>query len=179
MSAGGLLLIYLFGDRLVLAGAPVAHPIIHWVTDKLLAPAMVAVVFSGLTNIVIERFKAKRDQATKLCDGLRADVSELQKLVGDYWSRESKPGDALVEARILSLQSEVLETASLLAEEFELAIAGDAFLASMADALTGGEFGAATRVADNDRLKASSSLLSDLRGRITRERWRRMKKTGW
>lgn len=179
MPSGGLLFIHTVGDGLVALGGWIANPFAGWFTDKLLAPAVVAVVFSGLTNVVIERLKAKRDQATKLCDGLRADVSELQKLAGDYWSRKGKAGDALIEARILSLQSEVLATAGLLAEEFGLSIADDALLAAVADALTGGDFGSATRAPDNDRLKSSSALLSDLRTRVTKERWRRMKKTGW
>ena len=154
-------------------------PLITWITDKLLAPALVAVIFSGLTNIVIERLKAKRDQATKLCDGLRADIGVLQQLAGDYWSRKGKLGDALIEAKVLSLQSEVIATSVLLRDEFDLCFANDALFADLADALTGGQFGSANRFPDNDRVKASSALLGELRTRITKERWHRMKKTGW
>lgn len=154
-------------------------PFAGWFTDKLLAPALVAVMFSGITNVVIERLKAKRDQATKLCDSLRTDFGVLQQLAGDYWSRKGKVGDVLIEARVLALQSEVIATAALLHEEFGLSVADDAKFADLADALTGGDFGSASRTPDPDRLKASSVLLSDLRTRITNERWRRMKKTGW
>lgn len=151
----------------------------RWFTDKLLAPALVAVLFSGLTNVVIERLKAKRDQATKLCDGLRTDVAVLQQLAVDYWSRKNKAGDAVIEAKVLAFQSEIIATAGLLKEEFDLAIADDVLFANMADALTGGDFGAVVRLPDLLRLKAASALLSDLRTRITNERWRRMKRTGW
>ncbi|WAC61359.1 hypothetical protein [Brevundimonas sp. SL130] len=154
-------------------------PAFGWFTDKLLAPALVAVLFSGLTNIVIERLKAKRDQATKLCDALRADLAVLQQLAADYWSRKLKVGDAVIEAKILSLQSEVIATSGLLRDEFDLPVADDALFADLADALTGGDFGTTARAADTARLKASAALLSELRTRITKERWKRMKKTGW
>ena len=157
----------------------ISGPAFIWFTDKLLAPALVAVLFSGLTNIVIERLKAKRDQATKLCDGLRADLGVLHQLAADYWSRKTKAGDAVIEAKILSLQDEVIATAALLNDEFALTVADDRLFADLADALTGGEFGTAARTPDPARLKASAAVLTALRTRVTAERWRRMKKTGW
>lgn len=179
MPGGRQFFIEMVWPGLTSFGGWLLHPVGEWVTEKLLAPAVVAVVFSGLTNIVIERLKAKRDQATKLCDGLRTDLAELQKLSGDYWSRKGKAGDALIEAKVLALQSEVLATVGLLADEFGLEISDDGTLASMADALTGGDFESATRAVDADRLKASSALLSAVRTRVTTERWKRMKRTGW
>ena len=152
---------------------------LHWTSEKLLAPALVAVVFSGFTNLVMERLKAKRDQATKLCDTLRVDVTVLQQLAGDYWGRAGKADDAIVEAKMLALQTEIIGTVTLLRSDFGLDLGDDLSLALLADQVTGGAFGTTKRKADPDRLKGAFSRLGDLRLRITQERWRRMKLTGW
>lgn len=162
-----------------LFGAFTWGELLHWIGDKLLAPALVAVVFSGLTNLVIERLKAKRDQATKLCDTLRVDVTMLQQMAGEYWGRAGKTDDAIIEAKMLALQTEIIGTVTLLRSDFRLDLGDDLALALLADQVTGGAFGTWKRKADPDRLKGAFSRLGDLRLRITQERWRRMKLTGW
>jgi hypothetical protein len=150
-----------------------------WIADKLLGPAVVAVVFTGLTNLVIERLKAKRDQSTKLCDALRTDASILQQLSSEYWGRDATASDKIVEAKIMALQTEFIAGVKLLQTECDLTIASDDTLASIADALTGGEFRSKGRKADDERLNASFTLLSKLRTNILEERSHRISKTGF
>lgn len=150
-----------------------------WVTDKLLAPALVAVVFAGLTNLWMERRKAERDLVTKICDALKADVSTLALLAGDYWSRKRKAKDTLVEAQIVALQDEVLNVRSLLSSDFNVDLGDDEFFGDLIDAVTGGGFNGSARDPDPERLRAAATLLGQLKGRIVQERWRRLKSTGW
>lgn len=149
----------------------VAGAIGGWVSEKLLAPAMVAVVFTGLTNIYLEGRKATRDLTTKITDTLRDDLRALQTLAVDYWSRKRKSGDDAIEARIVALQDEVLQSVSLLADEFGLDVCSeDDPRPDLLDSLSGGEFGSASRDADAARLVRASKSLSDLRARLIRLR---------
>ena len=149
-----------------------------WTADKLLAPAMVAVFFSGLTNIYIDRWKADRDQTSKLTDGLRTDLGVLQSLASEYWGRAGKKSDVIIEAKIVALQTDALETIALLAATYSLKIADDDGLTNLIDVITGGEFGSATRKADLKRSAESFKLISSMRSRVQAERLSRFRKTG-
>jgi hypothetical protein len=140
---------------------------------------MVAVVFTGLTNIYLEGRKATRELTTKITDTLRDDLRALQILTVDYWSRKRKAGDDALEARILALQDEVLQSVSLLSEEFGLDVCGeDDPRPDLLDSLTGGDFGSASRNADAVRVVRASKLLSDMRARLIRLRAAHLRKRG-
>lgn len=156
----------------------VAPPIAIWIADKLLAPALVAVVFSGLTNFYIDRVKADREQTTKLTDGLRSDLAVLQQLASEYWGGGFKKSDILVEAKILALQTDVIDTISLLSDTYSIDIADEEGLADLIDVVTGGDFGSGTRKADPERSGKCLKLISSMRSRIQAERLRRLRKTG-
>lgn len=147
-----------------------------WASDKLLAPAIVAVVFSGTTAFLMERWKTQRDQLSKLCDGLRKDLQVLQQLAGEYWGK--KGVDPLAEARILSLQNEVLQTLAVLAAEFSMTVGTEDDTLEFIDALTGGDFKTRGRRADPDRVQRSAVAISALRLSLVRERTRRARRTG-
>lgn len=147
-----------------------------WTADKLLAPAIVAVVFSGLTAFLMERWKTQRDQLTKVCDALRMDLQVLQQLAGEYWGR--KGIDPWAEARILSLQNEILQTLAVLRDEFSMPVGTDDDSVEFIDAVSGGDFKARGRRADPDRVQRSAVAISTLRLALVRERTRRARRTG-
>jgi hypothetical protein len=150
----------------------------YWFSDKLLAPAVVAVVFTGLTNFAIDRFKADREVSTKICDEVRGDLRELQRLSTEYWSRARAADDKSVEAKILSMQADVLSNSEVLRtmgiEIFPSVTASIDFL----DVLTGGKFGQSRRAADLDRMRKIVELISQVRAAAVTARLRRLKKTG-
>lgn len=154
------------------------HPLVAWVTDKLLGPALVAVVFSSITNIALEHRKARRDLDTKICDELRDDLRMLQQLSLGYWERKRQSGDAALEARMTSLQTEIVESLVLLAEEAKLAVASDSELAELMELTTGGGFGSVGRAADPLRARKISSKLGEMRTRVAKLRWGRLRKFG-
>jgi hypothetical protein len=147
-----------------------------WSSDKLIAPAIVAVVFSGLTAFLMERWKTQRDQLTKVCDALRMDLQVLQQLAGEYWGK--KGADPLAEARILSLQNEILQTLAVLREEFSMTVGTDEDSVEFIDAVTGGDFKTRGRLADPERVQRSAVAISTLRLGLVRERTRRARRTG-
>ncbi|MFT4254019.1 MAG: hypothetical protein QM608_16235 [Caulobacter sp.] len=142
-----------------------------WISDKLLAPAIVAVIFTALYNIYMERFKAHRDAGTKVADGLREDIRALQPLVTDYWSRNRRAGDPAVESKIIAAQADLLATVTLLRESFEIHIfAKHGDLTDLLDLLTGGDFAVSGRQADLDRAVRASNALVQLRASVTKSR---------
>lgn len=147
-----------------------------WAADKLLAPAIVAVVFSGTTAFLMERWKTQRDQLSKLCDALRMDLQVLQQLAGEYWGK--KGVDPLAEARILSLQNEVLQTLAVLKEEFSMTVGTEDDTVEFMDAVTGGDFKTRGRRADPSRVQKSAVAISTLRLSLVRERTRRARRKG-
>ncbi|WP_329640659.1 hypothetical protein [Phenylobacterium sp.] len=148
-------------------------------SDKLLAPAVVAVVFTGFTNLYLERRKAGRDLATKIADSLRDDLRSLQISGVEYWSRARKQGDEAIEARLLASQEDVLETLTLLDGEFQLGICDrDDLRPELLDSLTGGDFQSAERKADPSRVIRLSKTAGELRSRIIRNRTVRLRRRG-
>ncbi|GEM_PF-2267167 len=142
-----------------------------WISDKLLAPAIVAVIFTALYNIYMEQFKAHRDAGTKVADGLREDIRTLQPLVTDYWSRNRRAGDPALESKIIAAQADLLATVVLLRESFDIYVfSTEGDLANLLDLLTGGEFGVSGRQADADRAVRVSKALVELRASVTKSR---------
>lgn len=149
-----------------------------WISDKLLAPAIVAVVFSTATSILLEHRKSRRDLDSKICDELRDDLRTLQQVAVAYWERKSRKGDAVVEARIVGLQTEILESLSLLASEAGLNVISAEDQAHVADLLTGGQFGSQRRPAAPDRARLISTQLGEIRTSVAKARWSRLRRSG-
>jgi len=149
------------------------------VADKLLGPAVVAVFFTGLTNLYLERLKGARDLATKIADTLRDDLRNLQFLGAEYWSRTRKKGDEAIEAKILAAQDDALETLALIDGEFGLEICEpEDPRPELLDSLTGGDFQSAERKADSERVVRLSKVIGTIRSRIIRHRAVRLRKKG-
>lgn len=150
-----------------------------WISDKLLAPAVVAVMFTGLTNHILERRKATRDLVTKMADTLRDDLRNLQQSAVDYWGRDYKKGDVLVEARITAVQSDVLRSLAALHDFGVVVCTPESDLTpEFLDSLTGGEFGSLSRKADPTRLLRLTQVIGDLRDRVLRRRAERLSRKG-
>jgi len=156
----------------------VAGTVGAWITDKLLAPAIVAVVFSTATNILLEHRKSKRDLDSKICDELRDDLRTLQQVAFAYWERRSRRDDAVVEAKIVGLQTEIFESLAVLAMEAGLKVVSIEDQAQVADLLTGGLFGSKRRSADPDRARTISAKLGEVRTSVAKARWGRLRRSG-
>lgn len=140
---------------------------------------MVAVIFTGLTNLFLEGRKATRELTSKITDALRDDLRTLQTLAMEYWSRNRKSGDDVVEARIVALQDEVLQAIALLADEFQMDVCGsDDPRPELLDALTGGDFGSKDRKAEAARVVLVSKLVGGLRTRAIRHRASHLRNRG-
>lgn len=158
------------------AGAP---PTPSWWADifkSLVAPAMVAVFFTGLTSYLLEQLKSRRESVTGLSNALRVELAELQALATEYWSSDASAGDALKEARIMSglealstgLRSFQRERKANLSDDL------DGWLVDLRDQLTSGGFQTKTRLADFARLQAAASRLTRMRYQVFEERLRRI-----
>jgi hypothetical protein len=148
-------------------------PVASWLLDKLAGPALVAVVFTSLTNLWLERYKAERDFATKVADGLREDLRTLRPIVQDYWSRSRTVGDEVIEARITSAQNDILVTLSFLKDELGMTIcdSDDPLILNLLDGLTGGRFGNRRgRAADPARVLRAGAAITALWDKVGRAR---------
>jgi hypothetical protein len=148
-------------------------PIVAWLIDKLAGPVVVAVVFTSLTNLWLERYKAERDFATKVADGLRDDLRTLRPMAQDYWSRSRAAGDDVVEAKITSSQTDILVALGFLKDELGMVVceSDDPLIVELLDSLTGGKFGNKKgRAADPQRVLRSGAAITALWDRIGRAR---------
>jgi hypothetical protein len=131
-----------------------------------------------LTTWFIERHRGRRDALSKIADGLREDLRAVQQLAVEYWSRESRADDAVIEARMVAYQLEIGAALRLLQHEMDAAIVVDpnVTIADLADALTGGDFQVAGRQADPARITQCARALSRLRFDVAGARLRNLKR---
>lgn len=79
-----------------------------WIADKVAGPAIVAVLFAGLTSFQLERYRSKRDLLSKLAEQVRTDLNNLQGLVSDYYARDyDNVKDPWLETEIIVLDREI------------------------------------------------------------------------
>lgn len=146
------------------------------IARSIIAPAIVAVLFTGFTNFFLERLKVRRQAVTDLCDSLRSELSDLQDVNTHYWSQPHQVSDAISEAKIMA----ALEATSTGLRTFEkklglkLSDDLDGWLVDLRDKSTGGGFQSVSRDRDFGRLQSVASQLSRMRYRIFEERLKRM-----
>lgn len=152
--------------------------ILSYLFDKLIAPALVALVFGGSAAYVLELYRGRREAATKIADALRDDLAAAQALVNEYWSRPYTQGDELTEAKLIGLQSDISVTLALLDGMLKEKVSRNMALtvASLFDALTGGDFQSKSRAADLSRISTCASFTAKLKADISRARYRSMSK---
>jgi hypothetical protein len=148
--------------------------LLHWLGHEIAAPAIVAVAFAGTTTFLIERFGAVRDEVTNLSNSVRDDLRSVQNLAVEYWSRDRLPEDRSIEAKIVAGQTDLAHSVRLLNEFIDLGGSSpvDHRLADLFDALTGGSFQEAARVADPPRIQALTRMIARFRSDIGRARMR-------
>lgn len=166
-------------DGLVLVFSSIARAtseMIAWVADRLLAPALVSVLFAGTTTLVIEWYRGRRDAVSRLTDTLRADLLATQELTLEYWSRRRAAGDAIVEAKIVAAQKEISFSLRLVHSVIDVVeiVDIDDYLGNLFDLLTGGDFQSSRRKPDPTRVLRISSELSKLRHDIVSARMKRI-----
>jgi hypothetical protein len=132
-----------------------------WIADKLLAPALVAVVFSWITTLVLESHRARRDVLTKQVESVRSDLLALWALAAAYWSRDAEEQDGLVEQQILLVEQDLRFTAMDVASKLRTISDQEMadLLADVSGAITSGNFGDPAR-------KKSPAQVSRLRRAI-------------
>lgn len=126
-----------------------------WLIDKLLPPAIVAVIFSYLTNMFLESHRAQRDSLSAQVNSLRDDLLDLWRKAAEYWSHDFRlDGDILAAEQILLLEQDLRFRAMEVASRLE-GLPQDKmkmFLADLADELTSGDFGTIDKKAEPSRL---------------------------
>jgi hypothetical protein len=147
-----------------------------WAADRLLAPALVAVLFAGTTTLLLEWYRGRRDAVSRLVDGLRGDLTAVQDLAIEYWSRKRLPDDPIIEARLIAAQTEIGFNLRLVHETIRIVdlVDVDDKIADVFDLLTGGSFQTRRRVADPVRVQRISAALAQLRHNIIRTRISRL-----
>jgi hypothetical protein len=146
------------------------------IVSNLIAPAVIAVVFTAFTSFFLERLKSRRDAVTSLSNALREDLSSLILIGTEYWSSNPGKNDALKEANIMA----GIETVSAGLRSFQkkrnakLSPNLDAWIIMLRDYLTGGAFQTAGRTPDFTRVQSASAHLTKMRYRIFEERLRRL-----
>ena len=143
---------------------------------SLVAPAVVAVMFTGLTSYCLERLKGRREAITNLTTTLRDDLRRLQELGADYWSRGAHPDDATREAFIMSLLAAISTGLRSLHAETKIIVANDlgAWLIQLQDHLTGGGFQTSTRTADFARIQIAAGYIAKMQYGIFNARLRKL-----
>jgi hypothetical protein len=158
------------------AGA--ASGLLPYLFDKLVAPALVALVFGGSAAYVLELYRGRREAATKVADTLREYLDDAQELIGEYWSRPYILGDEVIEAKIIGLQSNITVTLalldSMLKEKFSRNLTSTSI--NLIDALTGGDFQSKGRGSDPARISICANFTAKLKVDISRARYRSMSK---
>ena len=150
----------------------------HWddAFKSLVAPAVVAVFFTGITNYFLELLKGKREAISALSFGLRVELATLQDLTAEYWSADKSPSDAANAAKIMAS----LEAISTGLKAFQ---AGrkvlldhdlDLWIVSLRDDITGGDFQTNKRKANFSRIQSSAARINRMRYKIFEERLKRM-----
>lgn len=125
-----------------------------WIADKLLAPAIVAVIFSWATSFLLESHRARRDLLTKQVEGVRSDLEVYWKISSEYWCSPVTSDDAVSVEQILMKEADLRFSAmdisyrlrTLPPDKMRL------LLADLGDASTGGAFGEPDRAADLQRV---------------------------
>jgi hypothetical protein len=145
-----------------------------WLADKIIAPAIVAIVFGASATYFLELYRGRREGATKLADALREDLKRAQDLASEYWSSDRNDKDIILEEKVIAIQSEITKGISLLNNSIREPVTNDIShaTAGLLDALTGGQFQTIDRKADPSRIRACAQLTSDLRYKIARARLR-------
>jgi len=150
-----------------------------WISEiirSIVAPAVVAVFFTGLTSFALERLKGKREAVTSLCLALREELAGLQDIGSQYWSRERHRDDPTFEAKIISQLQAVTIGLRSLQEERRISLDRDLdeWIVRLTDSLTGGGFQTKDRAADLARVREFATQISRMRYKIFDERLKRL-----
>lgn len=153
-------------------------PVLTWVGDKLLAPAIIGVMFSLITALILERYRGRRDAVTKLGEALRDDLRSAQQLAVEYWARASKKDDAVVEARMVAIQTDLLASLRLFQTFLGCPLCSGItdLEQELLDALTGGAFQTRPRPADPSRILRVAKVSARLREEVSTARIRNIER---
>lgn len=151
-----------------------------WAADRLLAPAIVAVVFSWLLLLRVEGHRARRDALTAQALTARSDVLALWNLCVDYWGNEPDAArDPILVEKILlaeqDLRFSASEVATQLGDELNQQTMAD-LVADITDAATSAPFGE-DRAIDFPRLARLRMAVVVFRDRLLAARNAQLKST--
>lgn len=141
--------------------------VLRWLADKVLGPAIVAVIFSVHLARQNEKRKNQRDQQISLAIALRNDIDALQKLSRDYWSKGGQ--DSVLETHIMSLVADISEAFVVLNQHYSIDIDANTKIANILDVVSGGDFQGKRRKSDVMRVSESARHLRDLKYELIRK----------
>ena len=115
-----------------------------------------------------------------MTDAFREDLKAAQDAAIEYWSRARKDDDETVEAGLVAMQQDLMQSYRLVYRALELE--PDAVrletLHTVIDALTGGTFKDANRPADHERVQRLLQAATKLRGQIVEARLQKLQVLG-
>lgn len=164
------------GDQRASAGVDLST-LLTWLADRVLAPLVIALIFSWIVAMIIERHRARREFLTKEVDAVRSALSEIWAQGSSYWGHDSVENQFAVEERILFLEQEIRSGVTDLGEYFGQEFRKEAvsLCADLSTAISGGAFGSPDRKPDEARLKAVRLAAVNLRSALHTARRRNLK----
>lgn len=143
---------------------------------SLVAPALVAVFFTGFTNYFLEVLKVKREAVSNLSAAIRQELTDLQNLNAEYWSSPQGDNDAPIEAKIMSALESVSTGLRAFQKDRKVKLSDnlDTWIISLRDQVTGGDFQTSGRFAEFNRVQSVTFQITKMKYKIFEERLRKM-----
>lgn len=152
--------------------------VLTWVGDKVLASLIIAIAFSWIVALLIERHRAERDFLSKEVELSRAALQEFWTLNCSYWTLPGSNDLKPIEEKILFLEEEIrsgtIDLGEYLGSEFRQQAV--TLCAKLSNASTGGTFGDPTRTADPTRLTQIRESAVPLRHLLQKSRRKNLQK---